>query len=178
MLWCMRPLSLSEASLTLRYANVITVIEKLLHYPHLVGEEARDDLYRMLPASLKKTLKVTLKSYVKDLAIYDAPLAHDWKERLNEMLKWLARFAHNMIRWQSECNFEQQQIVSRTNVLLIETSYFADREKMEAAICEILVGLNYICHCEHQQNAILDCASSFNFEDFSEWQMFGSSVLH
>lgn len=165
------PNTVGGSALALHYANVIIVIEKLLRYPHLVGDEARDDLYQMLPTSLRKSLKRSLKAYVKDLAIYDAPLAHDWKERLDQMLKWLAPLAHNMIRWQSERNFEQQQIVTRTNVLLLQTLYFADRLKTEAAICELLVGLNYICRYEHQQNALLDCASSFDFEDCMEWQL-------
>lgn len=164
------PNTVGGSALALHYANVIIVIEKLLRYPHLVGQEARDDLYQMLPTSLRKTLKTNLKSYVKDMAIFDAPLAHDWKERLDGMLKWLAPLAHNMIRWQSERNFEQQQVVTRTNVLLLQTLYFADREKTEAAICQLLVGLNYICGYEHQQNALLDCASSFDIEDFMEWQ--------
>ncbi|PPR88636.1 hypothetical protein GOBAR_AA32052 [Gossypium barbadense] len=165
------PSTVGGSALALHYANVIIVIEKLLHYPHLVGEEARDDLYQMLPTSLRLSLRTNLKSYVKNLAIYDAPLAHDWKETLDGILSWLAPLAHNMIRWQSERNFEQQQIVARTNVLLLQTLYFADREKTEAAICELLVGLNYICRSEHQQNALLDCASSFDFEDCVEWQL-------
>ncbi|EPS71890.1 hypothetical protein M569_02870, partial [Genlisea aurea] len=159
------------SALALHYANIIIVIEKLLRYPHLVGEEARDDLYQMLPNSLRKSLKKTLKSYTQDFAIYDAPLAHDWRERLYSMLKWLSPLAHNMIRWQSERNFEQQQIVTRTNVLLLQTIYFADRNKTETAVCELLVGLNYICRYEQQQNALLDCASSsLNFEDCLEWR--------
>ncbi|OAY28064.1 protein PSK SIMULATOR 1 [Manihot esculenta] len=165
------PSTVGGSGLAMRYANVIIVIEKLLRYPHLVGEEARDDLYQMLPTSLRKSLRTHLKSYVKDLAIYDAPLAHDWKETLDGILRWLAPLAHNMIRWQSERNFEQHQIVKRTNVLLLQTLYFADMEKTEAAICELLVGLNYICRYEHQQNALLDCASSFDFEDCMQWQM-------
>ncbi|TYH55824.1 hypothetical protein ES332_D09G262800v1 [Gossypium tomentosum] len=165
------PSTVGGSALALHYANVIIVIEKLLHYPHLVGEEALDDLYQMLPTSLRLSLRTNLKSYVKNLAIYDAPLAHDWKETLDGILSWLAPLAHNMIRWQSERNFEQQQIVARTNVLLLQTLYFADREKTEAAICELLVGLNYICRSEHQQNALLDCASSFDFEDCVEWQL-------
>lgn len=164
------PNTIGGSALALHYANVIIVIEKLLQYPHLVGEEARDDLYQMLPTSLRLALKISLKSYVKDLAIYDAPLAHDWKDRLDGILAWLAPLAHNMIRWQNERNFEQTQIVSRTNVLLLQTLYFADRTKTEAAICELLVGLNYICRYEHQQNALLDCASSFDFDDCMEWQ--------
>ncbi|KAL3578064.1 hypothetical protein D5086_019568 [Populus alba] len=96
-----------------------------------VGEEARDDLYQMLPTSLRMSLRTNLKSYVKHLAIYDAPLAHDWKETLDGIL----------------------------------------RGKTEAAICELLVGMNYICRYEHQQNALLDCASSFDFEDCMQWQL-------
>ncbi|XP_062108138.1 protein PSK SIMULATOR 1 [Humulus lupulus] len=165
------PSTVGGSALALHYANVIIVIEKLLRYPHLVGEEARDDLYQMLPSSLRLSLRTNLKSYMKNLAIYDAPLAHDWKETLDGLLKWLAPLAHNMIRWQSERNFEQQQIVTRTNVLLLQTLYFADREKTEAAICKLLLGLNYICRYEHQQNALLDCASSFDFEDCMEWQL-------
>ncbi|XP_022748982.1 uncharacterized protein LOC111298533 [Durio zibethinus] len=170
------PSTVGGSALALHYANVIIVIEKLLRHPHLVGEEARDDLYQMLPTSLRLSMRTNLKFYVKNLAIYDAPLAHDWKETLDEILTWLAPLAHNMIRWQSERNFEQQQIVTRTNVLLLQTLYFADREKTEAAICELLVGLNYICRYEHQQNALLDCASSFDFEDCMEWQLqYGNS---
>lgn len=173
------PSTVGGSALALHYANVIIVIEKLLRYPHLVGEEVRDDLYQMLPASLRTSLKNRLKSYVKDLAIYDAPLAHDWKETLDGILKWLAPLAHNMIRWQSERNFEQHQIVTRTNVLLLQTLYFADREKTERVICEVLVGLNYICRYEHQQNALLDCASSFDFDDCVEWQLqFGGSYVN
>lgn len=172
------PSTVGGSALALHYANVIIVIEKLLRYPHLVGEEARDDLYQMLPTSLRLCLRKNLQSYVKNLAIYDAPLAHDWKETLDGILRWLAPLAHNMIRWQSERNFEQQQIVSRTNVLLLQTLYFAAREKTEATICQLLVGLNYICRYEHQQNALLDCASSFDLEDCLEWQLqCGASYL-
>ncbi|KAK7268735.1 hypothetical protein RIF29_21443 [Crotalaria pallida] len=173
------PSTLGGCALALHYANVIIVIEKICCYPHLVGEEARDDLYQMLPTSLRVSLKAKLKTYVKNLAIYDAPLAHGWKVTLDGILRWLAPLAHNMIRWQSERNFEQHQIVSRTNVLLLQTLYFADKEKTEDAICELLIGLNYLCRYEQQQNALLDCASSFDFEDCMEWQLqCGASFLN
>nr|GLL41148.1 uncharacterized protein LOC104086885 [Ipomoea trifida] len=165
------PSTVGGSALALHYANVIIVIEKLLRFPHLVGDEARDDLYQMLPQSLRKNLKTTLRSYSKGLEIYDAPLAQEWKQRLEEILKWLAPLAHNMITWQSERNFEQHQVVKRTNVLLLQTLYFGDRERIEAVVCELLVGLNYICRHEQQQNALLDCASSFDFEDYMEWQL-------
>ncbi|KAF8401847.1 hypothetical protein HHK36_012794 [Tetracentron sinense] len=165
------PSTVGGSALALHYANVIIVIEKLLRYPHLVGEEARDDLYQMLPTRLRMSLRTSLKSYIKNLAIYDAPLAHEWKEKLDKILRWFGPLAHNMIRWQTERNIEQQQIIARINVLLLQTLYFADREKTEATICELLLGLNYICRYEHQQNALLGCASSFDFDDCMEWQL-------
>ncbi|KAG6478675.1 hypothetical protein ZIOFF_062119 [Zingiber officinale] len=139
------PSMVGGSALALHYSNIIIIIEKLLKYPHLIGDDARDDLYQMLPSSLRASLRKSLKSYMKNLAIYDAPLAHDWKEALDEILSWLSPMAHDMIRWQTERNFEQQQIISRANVLLLQTIYFADRQKIEAVICELLVGLNYIC---------------------------------
>ncbi|CAA6666539.1 unnamed protein product [Spirodela intermedia] len=151
------PSSVGGSALALHYANVIIIIEKLLQYPHLVGEEARDDLYQMLPTSLRSSLRKTLRSYIKDLAIYDAP--------------WLMTGRSASARWQTERNFEQQQIGPRGSVLLLQTLFFADREKTEAAICELLVGLNYICRYEHQQSALLDCSSSLDFEDCADWQL-------
>ncbi|KAL4272001.1 hypothetical protein GQ457_13G025780 [Hibiscus cannabinus] len=116
-----------------------------LHYTN----KARDDLYPMLPTSLRLSLRTNLKYYVKNMAIYDAPSAHNRKETLDRILTWLAPLAHNMIQWQNERNFEQQQIIARTNVLLLQTLYFADRQKTETAICKLLIGLNYICRYEH-----------------------------
>lgn len=172
------PSTLGGCALALHYANIIIVIEKVLSFPHLIGEEARDDLYKMLPTSLRLSLKAKLKTYVKNLAIYDAPLAHDWKATLDGILRWLAPLAHNMMKWQSERNFEQRGIVSRTNVLLFQTLYFADKIKTEEAICELLKGLNYICRYEQQQNALLGCASSFNLEDCMKWKLqCGDSLL-
>jgi hypothetical protein len=80
--------------------------------------------------------------------------------------------AHDTMRLQAERNFEQQQqIVLKGNVMLLWTLYFADREKTEAVICELLVKLNYICRYEQQQNSLLDCSSSINFDDRMEWQL-------
>ncbi|KAL8104950.1 protein PSK SIMULATOR 1-like [Apium graveolens] len=159
------PATIGGSGLALRYANIVIIIEKLLMYPHLVGEEARDDLYSLLPTNLRISLKTSLRSFKEDIAIYDGSLAHGWKGRLDQILQWLAPLAHNMIRWLNERNIEQQQTVKRTNILLLQTLYFADRVKMEEVLCEVLTGLNYICRYEHQLDALLDCSSSFDLDD-------------
>ncbi|KAK8301516.1 hypothetical protein V6Z12_D04G027000 [Gossypium hirsutum] len=94
-------------------------------------------------------------------------LAEDWTEAMAAILEWLAPLAHNMIRWQSERSFEQQSFVSGTNALLVQTLYFANREKTEAAIIEILVGLNYVWRLGRELNAkaLQECASSRSFDE-------------
>ncbi|KAK6290151.1 PREDICTED: uncharacterized protein LOC18598143 [Theobroma cacao] len=158
------PSTLGDAALALRYANVIILIEKLVSSPHLIGHDARDDLYNMLPTTMRNALRVKLKSYAKTLAsfIYDASLAAEWSLALVRILEWLAPLAHNMIRWQSERNFEEQHVVSRSNVLLVQTLYFANQAKTEAAITELLVGLNYVYRIEraHNEKAVHDSAGS------------------
>ncbi|KAK6228358.1 protein of unknown function DUF668 - like 2 [Theobroma cacao] len=163
------PETLGASALALHYANVIIVIEKLAVSPHLIGHDARDDLYNMLPASVRAALRVRLKPYTKSLAssVYDTELAGEWTEAMSAILEWLAPLAHNMIRWQSERSFEQQNFLSRTNVLLVQTLFFANREKTEAAITEILVGLNYVWRLGRELNAkaLQECASSSIFDE-------------
>ncbi|MBA0872144.1 hypothetical protein Goshw_008008 [Gossypium schwendimanii] len=163
------PETLAASALALHYANVIIVIEKLAASPHLIGNDARDDLYNMLPTSVRAALRARLKPYAKSLtsSVFDTELAEDWTEAMAAILEWLAPLAHNMIRWQSERSFEQQSFVSGTNALLVQTLYFANREKTEAAIIEILVGLNYVWRLGRDLNAkaVQECASSRNFDE-------------
>lgn len=161
--------TLSAAALALHYANLIIVIEKLAASPHLIGSDAREDLYNMLTASIRAALRARLKTYAKNLtsSVCDPKLAADWTEAIDRILDWLAPLAHNMIRWQSERNFEQRHVVSATNVLLLQTLYFANQVKTEAAITELLVGLNYLWRYAREMNdkAILECISSRNYND-------------
>ncbi|CAA2973687.1 Hypothetical predicted protein [Olea europaea subsp. europaea] len=139
------PSTLGYAALALHYANIIILIEKLTSSPHLISLDARDDLYTMLPASIRSCLRVKLKVFSKTSACaYDAAFAANWSFAVSRILEWLSPLAHNMIRWHSERNFERQQMVSRTNVLLVQTLYFANQEETEAAIVELLMGLNYL----------------------------------
>lgn len=158
------PETLGAVALALHYANVIVVLEKLVASPHLIGHDARDDVYNMLPKNVKTALRVRLKPYAKSLEIaaYDACLAEEWTEAMLGILDWLSPLAHNMIRWQSERSFEHQNMVSRTNVLLVQTIYYANQEKTEATITELLVGLNYIWRFSREVNAkaLLDCENS------------------
>ncbi|XP_023773091.1 protein PSK SIMULATOR 2 [Lactuca sativa] len=157
------PETLGAAALALHYANVIIVLEKLVASPHLIGHDARDDLYNMLPKNVRSALRVRLKPYAKSLASseYDMGLAEEWNEAISGTLEWLSPLAHNMIRWQSERSFEHQNLLSKTNMLLVQTLHYANQEKTELTITELLVGLNYIWRFGREVNAkaMMECES-------------------
>ncbi|KAF2318417.1 hypothetical protein GH714_007034 [Hevea brasiliensis] len=166
------PETLGAAALALHYANVIVVIEKLAASPHLIGHDARDDLYNMLPSKVRNSLRARLKPYSKSLTSsgYDTALAGEWTNAITTILEWLAPLAHNMIKWQSDRSFEQQNFVSRTNVLLVQTLHFANQEKTEATITELLVGLNYVWRLGRELNtkALQECAGGLGFSEYLE----------
>ncbi|XP_010277400.1 PREDICTED: uncharacterized protein LOC104611856 [Nelumbo nucifera] len=146
------PSTLGAAALSLHYANLIIVIEKMIRSPQLVGVDARDDLYGMLPTSIRLSLRARLRGV--GCWASDPVLAGEWRDALGKILGWLSPLAHNMIKWQSERSFEQQNLMPKTNVLLLQTLYFANQSKTEAAITELLVGLNYIWRFEREMNAM------------------------
>ncbi|KAK6136032.1 hypothetical protein DH2020_030242 [Rehmannia glutinosa] len=170
-MWELKILENPRRRVALHYANVIIFIEKLVATPHLIGNDARDDLYNMLPASIRAALRAKLKPYAKSMmsSLYDTALAGEWNEAITATLEWLAPLAHNMLRWQSERSFEHQNLVSRTNVLLVQTLYFANQEKTEAAITELLVGLNYIWRFGREINAK-------NVSGVCQWRTFDEYV--
>ncbi|CAG7892758.1 unnamed protein product [Brassica rapa] len=146
--------TLGGSGAALHYANLIVVMEKMIKQPQLVGLDARDDLYSMLPASVRSSLRSRLKG-VGFTA--DGGLAVEWKAALGRILRWLLPLAQNMIRWQSERSFEQRHVATAVNsqnrVMLVQTLVFADKVKTEAAITELLVGLNYIWRFEREMTA-------------------------
>lgn len=155
--------TLGAAALALHYANLIIILEKMIKSPQLVGIDARDDLYAMLPNSIRSLLRARLKGV--GFSASDPVLAGEWRDALGRILGWLSPLAHNMIKWQSERSFEQQNLVPKTNVFLLQTLFFANKEKTEAAITELLVGLNYIWRFEREMTAkaLFECA---NFNGF------------
>ncbi|XP_052176070.1 protein PSK SIMULATOR 1-like [Diospyros lotus] len=140
------PFTVGAAALSLHYANIIVLFEKLASSPLLISLDERDKLYNMLPTSVQTSLGAKMKLFSKTSAssVYGADLAVQWNMTLSRILAWLAPLAHNTIKWHSERNFEKPRMVPGRTVLLIQTLHFADQVKTEAAIMELLMGLNYI----------------------------------
>ncbi|CAL9038338.1 unnamed protein product [Musa banksii] len=148
------PSTLGAAALALLYANLIIVLEKMIRSPRAVGADARNDLYGMLPASVRCQLRARLRGVAQAVA-RDVGLAAEWRAALARIAEWLGPVAHDTIRWQGELSFERRSAAApRANVLLLQTLYFADREKVEAAVTELLVGLNYLWRFEREMSAL------------------------
>ncbi|XP_023552053.1 uncharacterized protein LOC111809845 [Cucurbita pepo subsp. pepo] len=146
------PTTLGAAGLALHYSNLIIVMDKMIKAPQLVGVDARDDLYSMLPKSIRSSLRARLRGV--GFIASDASLAGEWREAMGRILGWLSPLSQNMVKWQSERSFEQQNYMApKTNVMLLQTLYFANKDKTEAAITELLVGLNYIWRFEREMTA-------------------------
>nr|AFK36683.1 unknown [Lotus japonicus] len=141
--------TLGDAALALHYANVIVLIEKIVSAPHPIDLQIRDDLYNMLPTTIRTALRTKLKWYAKS-KVHDASLAAEWSVVLSQILEWLAPLAHNMVRWHCERNFEKEHDTLKASVLLVQTLYFASQPKTEAAMVELLVGLQYVWRIDRE----------------------------
>ncbi|CAI8614775.1 unnamed protein product [Vicia faba] len=139
-------LTLGDAALALHYANMIVLIEKMASSPHSVDLKARDDLYNMLPTRIQIVTRAKLKCRTtnKSSSIDNADLAAKWSTVLTQTLEWLAPLAHNTISWHSERNYEKEHATVKANVLLVQTLFYANQAKAEAAMVDLLVGLNYV----------------------------------
>ncbi|KAL2458148.1 Protein of unknown function (DUF668) [Abeliophyllum distichum] len=144
------PSTVGGSGLALRYANVILLAEKYLDSTASIGEYVRESVYQMLPENLKSLINAKLSKNMKS-AEDDALLAKGWRDAMMEIMKWLAPMAHNTVKWQLERNIEKMKFDSKPSVLLLQTLHFSDKEKTEAAIAEVLVGLSCICRFENHQ---------------------------
>ncbi|XP_022945954.1 uncharacterized protein LOC111450042 isoform X2 [Cucurbita moschata] len=90
--------TLGATGLALHYANLIIVMDKMIKSPQLVGVDARDDLYSMLPNSVRSALRARLRGV--GFTASDPSLAGEWREAMGRILEWLSPMAQNMIKWQ------------------------------------------------------------------------------
>ncbi|KQK11990.1 uncharacterized protein LOC100840563 [Brachypodium distachyon] len=157
--------TLGAAALAPRYAGLVAAIERMARRrPGLLvtDDQERDELYGMLPASVRAELRARLRG--ASVHRPDPGLAGEWRAALGGILEWLAPMAHATVRWQAERSFEQRKSTTAAmetmqkprlvggNTFLLQTLEFADRGKVEAAVAELLVGLNYVWRFEKEMS--------------------------
>ncbi|GJN28320.1 hypothetical protein PR202_gb16429 [Eleusine coracana subsp. coracana] len=167
--------TLGGAALALHYAHLIIFIDRLAVAPHHICADERDELYGMLTDTIRSSLRARLRPLLAKTNNNMVVRAAEWADTVRETLGWLAPLAHNMVRWQAERNFEQRSNVASGGggVLLLQTLHFADRRKTEAAVTEVLVGLDYLWRSGREleaKNARVESRRvSGNYEDCKDY---------
>ncbi|KAG0546549.1 hypothetical protein BDA96_01G004000 [Sorghum bicolor] len=166
--------TLGAAALAPRYAGLVISIERMARSPRLVGPEERDELYGMLTASVRAQLRARLRGAVPAA---DPVLAGQWRAALAGILEWLAPMAHATVRWQAERSLEQRgpAVAARGgngSVVLLQTLQFAERDRVDAAVVELLVGLNYVWRFEKE----MSCRALFAVHHRQQAMMEGGGV--
>ncbi|CAK9184774.1 unnamed protein product [Ilex paraguariensis] len=147
------PSTVGGSGLAFRYANVILLAEMYLNSPVTIDHDERENLYEMLPENLKMLVRSKLRKNVRSHHMEDdESLAEGWREALAAIMGWLAPLAHHTVKWQMEKNFVKMNFDSKPSVLLLQTLHFSDREKTDAAIAEVLVGLSCIYWYENRRS--------------------------
>lgn len=139
--------TLVHAVMAVHYANIIVRIEKLACSPNLVRLDLRDDLYEMLPFSMKAALRTRLRPLIKEKSTaggLDPAEEEKHRSYLVHTLGWICPLAHDTIKWYSEQGFEKHVPGCAANVLMVQTLYFANQAKTEAAIVQLLVSLSLL----------------------------------
>ncbi|KAF7112924.1 hypothetical protein RHSIM_RhsimUnG0178800 [Rhododendron simsii] len=152
------PATVGGSGLTLRYANLILLLEKYLDSGVTIGDDARGALYDMLPENLKTMVRTKLAKSASIGAAEEEEgdgesLAEGWREAMREIMGWLGPVANDTAIWQAERSFGKRRFEPRPPVLLLQTLHFSDKEKVEAAVAEVLVGLSFIYRYENRRDS-------------------------
>lgn len=147
------PNTVGGSRLQILYANLIMMAEENMNRKKL-RDEVRDEMYRMLPEHLREMVKMKFRKLKDDqynkLANLNAEKVK-MKESLRRIFMWLSPMATNTLLWQRERRVEMTSFQTRPPVLLLQTLHFADKEKTEATIVEVLVGLSFLYMQENRR---------------------------
>ncbi|XP_062210736.1 uncharacterized protein LOC133912154 [Phragmites australis] len=152
------------SGMELRYANVVLSVETLLDAlkPASDTEELRagidlsrrDGLYKMLPMSIRKAVNAELRESWRGQPVNEEAAAAS-RDAVASVLRWLGPMAHDTVRWHDERSMERAQRFSmRPRALMVQTLHFADRQKADAAIVEVLVGLSCVCWYDDERRRL------------------------
>lgn len=139
------PESCGAAGLALRYAEVISLAEKMIHLStnSAEHEEERKELYQLLPGTLRTALRTRLKSNPGELGIGGVHVVEG-----RRVLEWLAPVAHDTIKWYSERSCEKQSIDIVPKVLMLQTLEISDRKAVEMRIVDVVVAVSSVFHSD------------------------------
>ncbi|XP_074586979.1 protein PSK SIMULATOR 1-like isoform X2 [Curcuma longa] len=142
--------SLGASGLALHYANIINQIDNIVSRPLSLPPTTRDSLYQGLPIRVKATLRTQmLSSDAKEE--YTVPHV---KAEMQKILRWLTPIAENTIRahqgfgwvgeWANMCIEINKKQDMQGCIIRIQTLHYANKEKTEDYILELVVWLHHL----------------------------------
>ncbi|KAK9065722.1 hypothetical protein SSX86_015123 [Deinandra increscens subsp. villosa] len=132
------PDTIGGSRLQILYANLIMMAEENMTRKK-VRDDVRDEMYKMLPRHLKVMVRMKITSQLGKYCDKGK-----MKEALKRIFMWLSPMATNTLLWQRERRVEMTSFEMRPPMLLLQTLHFADKDKTEAALVEVLVGLSFL----------------------------------
>ncbi|KAG4383059.1 hypothetical protein AAZX31_14G203800 [Glycine max] len=141
---------LGEAGLSLHYANIINQISMIASRPTVLPPNLRDTLYHGLPNYIKSALPSRLQNIdaMKELSITQV------KAEMDKTLQWLTPFATNTIKahqgfgwvgeWANTSNEFGENTTKESNLIRLQTLYYAEKHKIDFYIIELLTQIHYL----------------------------------
>ncbi|XP_052199162.1 protein PSK SIMULATOR 1-like [Diospyros lotus] len=151
---------LGPAGLDLHYANIVIQIDTIVARCNSIPSILRDTLYQSLPPSMRSSLRSKLQSF----HVKEGMTLSEIKDEMEKTLHWLVPIAintakdHHGFGWVGEWGNTGPEVNRKPagpmDVIRIETLHYADKEKTEACIVELLLWLN---HLVYQSKAAANC---------------------
>ncbi|KAG0477453.1 hypothetical protein HPP92_013910 [Vanilla planifolia] len=153
--------TLGGAGLAILYANLVVTAERLMKIGSREEEAeegeveaAREEIYRLLPERMRVAVRWKLKERWRERGLVDSSLAQGWREAVERILRWLGPVARDTVKWHDERMLDRsQRLNTKPRVLALQTLRYSDKDKAEAAIIEVLVGLSCFCWYESRRNS-------------------------
>ncbi|XP_027329313.1 uncharacterized protein LOC113845859 isoform X2 [Abrus precatorius] len=141
---------LGEAGLALHYANIINQINMIASRPTVLPPNVRDTLYHGLPNNIKNALPSRLQNVdvTRELSITEV------KAEMDKILRWLTPLATNTTKanqgfgwvgeWANTSNEYGENMAKESNLIRLQTLYYADKQKIDFHIIELLTWLHHL----------------------------------
>ncbi|XP_019195471.1 PREDICTED: uncharacterized protein LOC109189157 isoform X2 [Ipomoea nil] len=141
---------LGPAGLALHYANIILQIDSIVARSSSMPPDARNTLYQSLPTNIKSSLRSKLQHFhVKEkLTVVEI------KAEMEKTLHWLVPVATSTAKahhgfgwvgeWVNSGSDKNRRAVVPTDVMQIETLHYAEKQKTDAYLIDLLLWLNHL----------------------------------
>ncbi|KAK7382949.1 hypothetical protein VNO78_28613 [Psophocarpus tetragonolobus] len=155
--YCKGSERLGEAGLSLHYANIINQINMIASRPTVLPPNIRDTLYHGLPNNIKSILPSRLQN---------TDAMKEVKAEMDKTLQWLTPFATNTTKkahqgfgWVGEWANTRTEFGENTgkenNLIRLQTLYYAEKQKIDFYIIELLTQLHYlVTFVRHRHNPL------------------------